>query len=130
MLVCLHIIRHPYPFSALAQPRRSLRCLGFFPPTPSNSMFSPTPSSSSASQILLAASPSAPLALARYAVIKTGIELGNIGAFVVLIRAPVADYQEGFWCAVVSLIVSGAIAFIVGYNCECSSESHCPPANS
>jgi potassium channel subfamily K len=51
-------------------------------------------------------------------IIKTGIELGNIGAYVALVRAPVTDYQEGFWCAVVSLIVSGTIAFILGYHCE------------
>jgi hypothetical protein len=63
-------------------------------------------------------------------IIKTGIEVGDIGAYVVLIRAPVADFQEGFWCTVIFLIVSGNIVVILGYHCACTSGIDSSPTHS
>lgn len=55
---------------------------------------------------------------AMFWILKATMELVNVSLFAHQNKdIPVADYQEGFWCAILSLMISGTVAIMLAYHC-------------
>jgi potassium channel subfamily K len=58
--------------------------------------------------------------------VQTVIEIVNISLYAHKTSLyPISAYQEGFWCSVLSTLISGAISFLLVYHCTSLSSSTC-----